>query len=768
MPDEIVTRQCGVSSVAAHRGIVTCLRSFVEKANRMRFCALLFLTFYYTWCAASGIAPEDVTNDATADYFFALLYADAPNAPHTLRQAAQAFRENVLEGFALPKRSGAMARVAQSFRVNIQTAVSNLNKGHAKLLTSYLMTAYSLGFKEAKLIAQKLGATQSEVLDSARKEYRRVLDKQLDEVELQLQNDLPDVAVAYLKERRDMLKQRLRDVSTLTFDDASLLFAFDRLHPYPKYIDEDFLTGLQDVWQAEFAALPLNNSNATEMAMHRMRRILICNAAHDAGGKSCAFSFGPAPSYACDMVPMDKKTVFLFLKELQDGAYGSKLDLRTWLTNHPRHDEWGLFIAFDEKKLRRLHTAKYAIDGQILTDGVRVIFPMRTHEASARKAERAAKSGAARSTEGKQALVEEHLPDEAQNYSEARASLSEMPPDEEKKILSDFCTTIEAWARKKRDTANATEKKRKREEEKEQLEEERRVKRKKAMEEKKQPSKQFCADGVTHVTGVDTGHCNPVYAARLAVNAGPDARPELYHVTLGQWYTETGQRNRTKVRNKKIKAATRRGDLPQLASLKTSNLAVLTQAMVDRLQHYDKYWAIHGSVAMRKLDFDVYIKKQKQLKKVFNALLPDETTKLAWGDGDFAHTRSGLPTAVGKTIERFIKTHRPSALVMTPEFRSSCLCANCHHYNKNLIHGFCMRRNGQLHLTGGSPSGRPIPRKIHGVLRCTHCHTRWNRDVNGALNIARIYLSLAFTGDVPRNFKRGFVIPEEEKSAEEP
>ena len=35
MADSVVTRQCGLSSVAAHRGLVTAFRNFVDQANRI-------------------------------------------------------------------------------------------------------------------------------------------------------------------------------------------------------------------------------------------------------------------------------------------------------------------------------------------------------------------------------------------------------------------------------------------------------------------------------------------------------------------------------------------------------------------------------------------------------------------------------------------------------------------------------------------------------------------------------------------------------------
>ena len=123
-----------------------------------------------------------------------------------------------------------------------------------------------------------------------------------------------------------------------------------------------------------------------------------------------------------------------------------------------------------------------------------------------------------------------------------------------------------------------------------------------------------------------------------------------------------------------------------------------------------------------------------------------------------AHTRRGLSTGVGKTIERFIKTKYPRNVVITPEYRSSCICFNCGLYVQNCYHGYVKRKNGQLHRTNQNPKGAIIAKKIHGLLQCTSkaCHTRWNRDVNGALNIRKIFINICQTRFPPLHYQRSF------------
>ena len=458
----------------------------------------------------------------------------------------------------------------------------------------------------------------------------------------------------------------------------------------------------------------------------------------------------------------------MLLAEAQRGDHGASDALQQFIRNNLESDDkWGLLVLFSRKKLRRLFTKKYSIDGQILTDGVRVIFPLRTPEASTRKAAGGAASGRARSTDGKMELVAAYLADEEATCYAAGCAI---PVAKRKRAEFDCLTenmedilkkakaakeAVDAKAAAERKAAAAAEKKRARDAlTKDDLKAERDAKAaaKKSKREDPHAHIQTLPDD-WYVTGVDIGHCNPVYAARKMVGAPAEERPEFFKVTLGQWYTMTGQRARALLLKKTVKRA-KLAPLPSRAVAGNAIWGVLT----ERARSYAANYAVYGSLGMRRMAFDCYMKKQRALMKVHRKLVPDQKTVLAWGDGDFQTTRKGLSSSVHKTIERYIKQRSGSVMRITPEHRTSMNCSCCHSKMKNVTQGLLKRRNGQLFRTNRSPDGDVIVREIHGLYQCSKegCYTRWDRDLNAAINIRNVFLSICATRLPPLHFQRSF------------
>jgi hypothetical protein len=773
---ELVTRQCGVSSTSRHLGFAPALRQFVDKANIIRKFAFLLLALYYNAAAADvGGAPVLKPTATFSDNLFRLLTDDFDPGDQRLREQATRLRTLIAQEHPNGlSRSGAIGRVGQSFRSNIQTAIVNYFNQPYSLQKSYLIAYYDLTYHESKTISARLGRSKYEVHQLVRKTYEiKLISAEHIALEgLNADNLSSDRRETLIKNYSDVqeARQRLRDDHQLLPREA--WDSFDQKFKMPDARDNiDF----EAIWQEEYVALPDTDNVFEELFANYARMADVCR------GVVCArkFPLSPGAGFATDFVPMDKETLRLALVEMRTGQHGASLDFQAFLRNSlAEADQWGLEVAFSARKLQKLHTGKHVIDGQLLTDGVRVILPMRTRAASAAIAEAAQRSAFSRSSDGKRHFAEQFLP--AEEYEEmclmsdfcddmgAKQSYREFDQID-KKMFQLRVKTFEAKAIKMKNdkaeldfkSAKASEReaaKRDRDAKtKEEKDAERDMKAagKKSKRDDPNPHIQPPPNtGPAHfITGVDTGHCFPVVAARKAYDADEFERPEFYTLSIGQWYHGAGQKRRQRFLKQKVK----RGALPQVPTLSATG-EELWCSVEFRVHNYNRFVAVYGSVAVRREQFNCYIKKQRMLRQVAKKLIPDDHTTLAWGDGDFSTSRKGLAASVHKAIERYIKTNFKDHIRVTPEHRSSKLCSCCQMPMKNLVHGHIKRRNGQPHLTTARPDGRLIPREIHGVMQCqtAHCLVRWHRDKNAAINIRNIYISICKTRKPPLHYRRGF------------
>jgi hypothetical protein len=222
------------------------------------------------------------------------------------------------------------------------------------------------------------------------------------------------------------------------------------------------------VFTAEFELLP-EDAELFGALLARRSRMVHALQNFQALGRNClSFSYAPSSSFTAMFVPFDRETLRMALQEMEHGQHGATPEFRDFLRNRPRTDGWGLHVAFSSTKLKRLHTNTRNIDGQILTDGVRVIFPLRTPQASAVKKACSTKSGFTRSDAGQAALVHGTLGDGddvamydiACGLSSAGARASNQPPCDGKDAVCCFkClkknTEKIAKAEKDRIAANA-------------------------------------------------------------------------------------------------------------------------------------------------------------------------------------------------------------------------------------------------------------------------------------------------------------------------
>jgi len=759
MEPALVTRQLGLSSTARHLGFTPVVRSLVDEANKLRYHAFGLITAYYTLVASEPDGPPVTPLSVEfVDTVFQLLTVEVKCPDPRMMESGKLYRDMLVAESVELVRSGSLARIGQSFRANIHTSLFNFFNQPYALQRSYLRAKYpELSNADAKGLAARLDRSRAEVESVARElAIKRSLHLEHAALE-ELSKEETDAAIG----RYEKALHHSTEVPKLAASDPTLWTAFHTKFPLPTY------EGAQAHWDAEMLLLP--DTDAYEHLFANFARMAaVCSVVP----KSRQFPICPAAGYATDFVPMDKATLRMFLGEVGRGQHGELSSppqlaslSRFVRDNLAADDPWGLEVLFKRKKLKQLFTAKHSIDGQILTDGVRVIFPLRTPAASLRKAAAGAASGLARSSAGKQGLVETHMGEEdAVLYAAGMA----LPPAKRKREegLNEYLRDILLAAKKAKDdkeaaaqaafrAAKADEKKRARDAlTAADLKAERDAKAaaKKAKREDPYVHIQPLPDD-WFVTGVDVGHCYPVYAARKRVGAAKEERCSFYKVSLGQWYTMTGQRSRARLLQRKLKLA----KLPQLASRAVTG-ATIWPVLAERARSYAAHNAVYGSVALRRAAFDCYMKKQKALTKVHQKLLPDKKTVLAWGDGDFAHTRKGLATAVNGTIEKYLKQRSGGAMRTTPEHRTSMLCSCCHSKMGNVVQGIVKRRNGQPFTTTRRPDGDVIKRRIHGLYQCSKegCYTRWDRDLNAAINIRNVFLSICNTRMPPLAFRRSF------------
>ena len=145
------------------------------------------------------------------------------------------------------------------------------------------------------------------------------------------------------------------------------------------------------------------------------------------------------------------------------------------------------------------------------------------------------------------------------------------------------------------------------------------------------------------------------------------------------------------------------------------------------------------SCSPARIRWKTYWKEQQALHGLCNRVKGDPSLKkedvvVAYGAGQFGSTMVGKRPVPVKRFLNMLKEH--VTVVLTPEYRTSRVCSN----------GCCQDQAGSapgedelvpMHAekSKSGKKGRPL----HAVRRCRACGTIWNRDVNAARNIARMF-----------------------------
>ncbi|KAI3656090.1 hypothetical protein MP638_004512, partial [Amoeboaphelidium occidentale] len=135
--------------------------------------------------------------------------------------------------------------------------------------------------------------------------------------------------------------------------------------------------------------------------------------------------------------------------------------------------------------------------------------------------------------------------------------------------------------------------------------------------------------------------------------------------------------------------------------------------------------------ALETLRWKTRIKRQKAYDTLFTELTGGlDNVVIAYGGGGFSHNSRGHPPTPNKHL--FLELKLRTRYRLVPEFRTSKLCSLC---------------DNEL-----------VQYDIWSIRSCNNnnCWTRWNRDINGARNIRRVFLHMnANGGEKPEPFRRG-------------
>ena len=203
----------------------------------------------------------------------------------------------------------------------------------------------------------------------------------------------------------------------------------------------------------------------------------------------------------------------------------------------------------------------------------------------------------------------------------------------------------------------------------------------------------------------------------------------------GEWRFLSGQTQFTKKMNMRAERF-----CPEVKKQPTTK-SVSTRKLMDSYKHQIDHGGslerayFDSTLWFQKQKMKKYVKTQKALETVMTKVLGIKNKKtqrgivVAFGDGDMTSNMRGVSPLLSTA---FYKKMKSSATVqLVPEFRTSKLCSCCEH---ELTKGDSFR-----------------------VLRCNNSQcirTFWNRDINAAINILKIFLHSCSSGTRLPKFSR--------------
>ena len=184
-------------------------------------------------------------------------------------------------------------------------------------------------------------------------------------------------------------------------------------------------------------------------------------------------------------------------------------------------------------------------------------------------------------------------------------------------------------------------------------------------------------------------------------------------LTIEQWETTLSGHNHRTVQFNEFKAYIR-------AKLHVnSKIEAFYQQRIFRKLNLSRFWNAKRSEQWM----------LQRFKQIFGG--PDEVV-IGFGDWEQKKHRKYKEPVKGKGFRSLLR-RGGFKVFLVDEFRTSCKCSHCQHED-----GKCETFRLRFDPNKKKPDEKRHLRKVHGLLICRKCKRLWNRDVNSAINIARL------------------------------
>lgn len=237
------------------------------------------------------------------------------------------------------------------------------------------------------------------------------------------------------------------------------------------------------------------------------------------------------------------------------------------------------------------------------------------------------------------------------------------------------------------------------------------------------------------IVGVDPGR-KTLYTSGLEQE---DGRHRITSYSAGKWRQMSGGNDAMRKRANWAAAVSEeyKDWLTQMPTTKVASVYGMQMHVAHLMQRFDECFASNGKPRVRRLRLTNYIRKQKSLSYMVNEFLEQpraigsQKKKLIVAFGDASFKTSG-PT---RKMKQELRRTKGVTVVDMDEFHTSLITTCC---------AFCSEEAKAIEREGPvgekrDEDGNILRKRLYSVTFCNGCSRIWNRDVNAAINMLRVF-----------------------------